>query len=246
MPPFYQRAVAAAARHDEVVSEQSVVVAPHVTLTCRMTGDPAAPPIVLLQALGESGAAWDAVVPAFACHYRVIVPELRGHGDSTWPGTYSLTLMRDDVLALLDALGLDRVVLVGHSLGAAVAWLLAISEPQRVNRLVVEDAPPPFARETPVRERPDGPLPFDWAAIVAIAAEVNDPTHRWWRHLPMLDVPTLVIGGGPTSSIPQEVLARAAALVPDCTLVTIPAGHHVHESQPQAFSDAVFDWLRRT
>lgn len=223
---------------------QSVVVGPGVTLTCHLAGNPGAPPMVLLHALGESGADWDVVAPAFARHYRMVAPDLRGHGSSSRPGHYSFAAMRDDVLALLDALALDRVVLVGHSMGAAVAWLLAMSEPQRVERLVVEDAPPPFGRETPVRQRPEGPLPFDWDAIVAIAAEVDDPARRWWVHLPGLSVPALVVGGGPTSSIPQEVLAEAAALVPDCTLVTIPAGHHVHATAPQAFSDAVLAWLR--
>ena len=115
--------------------------------------------MLLLHALGESGADWDAVVSAFTHGYRVIAPDMRGHGTSGWPGEYSFSVMRDDVIALLDALGLDRVVVVGHSMGAVIGWLLALTEPQRVHRLVVEDAPPPFARETPIRGRPDGSLP---------------------------------------------------------------------------------------
>lgn len=55
---------------------------------------------------------------------------------------------------------------------------------------------------------------------------MNDASCRWWADLP------------------QDVLAAAAALVPNSTLVTIPAGHHVHTSRPQAFSDVVLDWLR--
>lgn len=199
--------------------------------------------MLLMHALGQSGADWDVVVPAFARNYRVIAPDMRGHGTSSWPGDYSFAAMRDDMLSLLDVLGLDRVVVIGHSMGGVVAWQLAMTHPERVCRLVVEDAPPPFARETPVRERPPGRLPFDWDAILAISAEVNDPDHRWWKHLPQLEVPTLVVAGGPTSSIPQDVLAAGAGLVPDCTFMTIPSGHRVHTSQPRAFSRAVLTWL---
>lgn len=200
--------------------------------------------MLLLHALGESGADWDVVAPTFARDCRVIAPDMRGHGTSSWPGEYSFAAMRDDVLSLLDALGLGRVVVIGHSMGGVVAWQLAMTRPERVCRLVVEDAPPPFARDTPVRERPAKELPFDWDAVVAITAEVNDPAHRWWDHLPRLEVPTLVVGGGPTSSVPQDKLAAAAALVPDCTFATILAGHHVHENEPQAFTEKVLDWLR--
>ncbi|HEX7353466.1 MAG TPA: alpha/beta hydrolase [Mycobacteriales bacterium] len=200
--------------------------------------------MLLLHALGRSGEDWDSVMPAFARDYRVIAPDLRGHGASSWPGDYSFEAMRDDTVALLGALGIDQVVVVGHSMGGAVGWLLALSRPERVRRLVVEDAPPPFARESPVRARPEGPLPFDWDAIVAVSAAVNDPSHRWWKALPELKIPTLVVAGGPTSTIPQDTLAAAAALVPKSSVVTIPVGHHVHSTRPDAFSDAVLTWLR--
>jgi 3-oxoadipate enol-lactonase len=55
--------------------------------------------------------------------------------------------------------------------------------------------------------------------------------------------PSLVAGGGPESSVPQEKLAEAAALIPSCELVTIPAGHHVHTGEPARFATAVLDWL---
>jgi len=199
--------------------------------------------MVLLHGLGESGADWDVVSVAFSRDYRLIAPDMRGHGASDWPGVYSYELMRDDVSALLDALGLDDVVLVGHSMGAVVAWLLAMERPRRVLRLIVEDAPLPYPRKTPVRERPDGPLPFDWDVVVAIAAQTNDPDRRWWKYLPDLTMPTLVVGGGPTSTIPQDLLAESAALMPHGTMVTIDSGHHVHSTQPRAFTDTVLGWL---
>lgn len=199
--------------------------------------------MVLLHALGEQAANWDGVAARFATRFRVVALELRGHGTSSWPGTYSFTLMRDDVLGVLDALDLHDLVLIGHSMGGTVAYLVAQAQPSRIARLVVEDAPPPFPRERPVPARPAGELPFDWAVVPAIVEEVNDPTLRWWKHLPDITAPTLLIGGGPTSHIPQELLIDVAKAVPNCTLVTIAAGHAVHESEPDAFAETVLNWL---
>ncbi len=61
--------------------------------------------MLLLHALGQSGADWDQVVPALSVDLRLVVPDLRGHGDTAWPGTYTFELMREDLLALLDPLG---------------------------------------------------------------------------------------------------------------------------------------------
>ena len=185
------------------------------------------------------------MIPALSVDYRLVIPDLRGHGASEWPGSYTFELMRDDVLALLDHLGIEQTVLVGHSMGAVVGWILAQTAPQRVSQLIIEDAPPPFPRETPVRERPVGALPFDWDVIVSIAGQVNDPTRRWWPGLRSLPMPVLVIAGGPRSSMPQAELAAAAAAVPDGTMVTLDAGHHVHQAMPQQWAAVVLDWLRQ-
>lgn len=199
--------------------------------------------MVLLHGLGEQAGSWDGVAPLFASIFRVVALDLRGHGASDWPATYSFELMRDDVIGVLDDLELRDIILIGHSMGGTVAYLLAQAQPSRIARLIVEDVPPPFPRTRDVPERPCGALPFDWAAVPAIVEQVNDPTLRWWKHLPDITAPTLLIGGGPSSHIPQDKLVEVSRLVPDCTLVTIPAGHNVHESQPEAFADAVLTWL---
>ncbi len=84
---------------------------------------------------------------------------------------------------------------------------------------------------------------FDWVAVPAIVEEVNDSSWRWWKHLPEITAPTLLVGGGPTSHIPQGLLVDVARAVPDCTLVTIPVGHDVHESAPDVFAQTVLNWL---
>lgn len=65
-----------------------------------------------------------------------------------------MQLMANDVLRMLDHLGLATVALLGHSMDGAVAYLLAEQQPDRVDGLVVEDAPPPFPWGRPVPERP--------------------------------------------------------------------------------------------
>ena len=117
--------------------------------------------MVLLHALGEQAASWSGVETRFASLFRVVNLDLRGHGDSDRPGAYSFELMREDVIEVLDIMDLRDVVLIGHSMGGAVAYTVAQAQPGRIARLVVEDVPPPFPRTRPVPERPEGVLGFD-------------------------------------------------------------------------------------
>lgn len=214
-----------------------------VTVSVRESGDAVAPPMVLLHALGDTALDWEPVAGALAADFRVFAVDLRGHGGSGRPGTYSFELMRDDVLAVLDALDLHDVILVGHSMGGVVAYLVALAQPGRLARLIVEDAPPPYPRKRALPQQPPGELPFDWAVVTAIAGQVNDPSRRWWPRLPEILMPTLLVGGGHGSHIPQELLAEAADLIPDCTLVTLETGHNVHATAPEQFLSAVTEWL---
>jgi pimeloyl-ACP methyl ester carboxylesterase len=227
------------------VETSYVVTAGGVRIAYAVTGAAGAPPLVALHALGERGADWEQVAGQLAAHYRVYAPDLRGHGDSDWPGDYSPRLMRDDVLGFMNELHLPVVILLGHSLGGVVAYLIAISQPGRVERLILEDIAPPYDREVPpLPARPDEPLPLDWDMAVSLRAQVSVRDDAAWAGLGSITAPALLIGGGPGSHIPQELLAQAAAAMPDCTLVTIPAGHHVHRARPAEFAGTVLDWLR--
>jgi 3-oxoadipate enol-lactonase len=223
--------------------EQRAATIGGILVSYEVTGDPAAPPMVLLHALGERGSDWAPVAAAFAERYRVYALDLRGHGDSDWPGDYSFQLMRDDVIGLLDHLALRKVVLIGHSMGAVVAYLVSIARPDLVARLITEDAPPPFVRENPVRGKPAGPLPFDWPVVPAIINQVSQGDPETWDLLKTITAPTLIIAGGAESHIPQAQLDAAASRIPACTLVTIPAGHHIHTERPTSFTETVLTWL---
>ncbi|GAA1259145.1 3-oxoadipate enol-lactonase [Kitasatospora nipponensis] len=214
-----------------------------VRLAYQVSGPPDAPPLVLLPALGEGAPDWDVVAPAFAAHRRVYALELRGHGGSDWPGHYSLELMRTDVLGFLDALALDRVDLIGHSMGGVVAYLVAQEQPHRVNRLVLEDVPVPRPREPTSPTRPDGELAFDWEMVPAIRTQLDAPDPAWLERLGRITAPTLVVAGGPGSHISQDGIAELARRIPDGRVVTVPAGHLIHDAEPEAFTAATLSFL---
>jgi pimeloyl-ACP methyl ester carboxylesterase len=83
---------------------------------------------------------WDCLANALSPHHRVIAMDLRGRGLSDKPSTgYSIDSHCKDVLALMDDLGLERPVLMGHSLGAFISLVFAAQTPQRVDRLILVD-----------------------------------------------------------------------------------------------------------
>lgn len=211
-------------------------------------GDRAGTPLVLLHGMPSDHTTWARVAPDLAAAgYRVIAPDLRGHGASARTSTYSLEQMRDDLHQLAGALGLDRFVLGGHSMGGTVATLFAERYPERLAGLILVDSPPPDGSGTwDPGPRPDGDLPCDWAVKPAIFAQLSRPDPAWWAELPAITAPALVIGGGSTSPVPQDLLAKAAELIPDATVVTVEgAGHVVHQARPDAFLAAVLSFLRR-
>jgi pimeloyl-ACP methyl ester carboxylesterase len=215
------------------------------TLSHVTTGDPAdGPPVVLLHALGSSARTWE----AFAAELPrpSIALDLRGHGASPWPGDYTFTRMADDVLAFLDAHGHAAVDIVGHSLGGAVAQHLAMREPGRVRRMVVEDICPPPHEPVPLPDvpaEPDGPVDFDWAVVKAIRHLVRTPDPAWWAGLPKITAATLWLAGGPDSHVDQARLREAAASMPSARIVEIPVGHRIHSEAPEKFSAAVIPFL---
>ena len=210
-------------------------------------GDRAAPPLVLPHGMPSDGSTWDEVAAELAARYWVITPDQRGHGASARTPTYSLEAMREDLREFADALGLDRFVLGGHSMGGTVATLFAERCPSRLDGLILVDSPPPDGSGAfDPGPRPDGDLPYDWAMMHAILAQLNQPDPAWWAELPAITAPTLVIGGGSTSPVPQQLLAKLAGLVPDATLVTIEgAGHAVHRNRPAEFLATVLPFLER-
>ncbi|TCN43105.1 pimeloyl-ACP methyl ester carboxylesterase [Kribbella orskensis] len=209
-------------------------------------GDEGAPPMVLVHGMGWSSSTWEQVAPTLAKTRRVIALDLRGHGESVWTPTYSFEEMRDDLLEFADRLELGKFLLCGHSMGASVSWLFAERYVDRLTGLVIVDAAPPDGDgDWTVPPKPEGELIADWEMLIALYGQQAKPDPAWWADLPKITVPTLIVGGGSTSKVPQESLAAAAKLLPDATLVTVEgAGHHVQTAKPDELLAAIEQWAK--
>lgn len=101
-------------------------------------GDEAGRPLILLHGYTDSSFSFSRVLPLLDPGHRVYALDQRGHGDSERPpGGYALSDFAADVLAFMDALGLERATLVGHCMGSLVAQRVALDAPERVARLAL-------------------------------------------------------------------------------------------------------------
>jgi pimeloyl-ACP methyl ester carboxylesterase len=122
-------------------AERHELVRPDATIAYWVSGPERAPLVVLLHGATLDHHAWREQVEALAPRYRIVVPDLRGHGESTLPGVFRFDDAVDDVAALLDAVDEGApVVLGGLSLGGNIAQQIVRREPARVAALVVADA----------------------------------------------------------------------------------------------------------
>jgi pimeloyl-ACP methyl ester carboxylesterase len=104
----------------------------------RVDGPPDAPVVVLIHGMAGSSATWREVIPTLAEHYRVVAPDMLGHGRSAKPaGDYSLGAHASIVRDLLGYLGVERATIVGQSLGGGVAMQFAYQYPEVCERLVL-------------------------------------------------------------------------------------------------------------
>ena len=115
-----------------------VRLATGVRLRYAEQGDPAGEPVILLHGYTDSWFSFSRVLPALPASWRVFALDQRGHGDSERPESgYALVDLAADVIAFMDAMGLPRATVVGHSMGSLVAQQVAMAAPERVARLVL-------------------------------------------------------------------------------------------------------------
>lgn len=119
-----------------------------VSILARSGGNPAGPALVLLHGFPQSHVMWHRVARQLADEFWLVMPDLRGYGDSSSPpgdadhGNYSKRTMAADVLAVIDWLGRDRFFVCGHDRGGRVAHRLALDHPDRVGGVCVVDIAP--------------------------------------------------------------------------------------------------------
>jgi epoxide hydrolase 4 len=118
-----------------------------VTLNAVAAGPKNGPIVLLLHGFPEFWYGWHKQIdPLAAAGFRVIVPDQRGYNKSSKPSgvrSYALTELVSDVIAIADQLGQERIFLAGHDWGAAVAWGVALLQPNRVAKLAILNVPHP-------------------------------------------------------------------------------------------------------
>lgn len=138
---------------DGVEIDHRDIVTNGIRLHCAIAGPPDGDLVIALHGFPEFWRGMSGVITDLArAGYRVVAPDQRGYNLSEKPegiDAYSVDEMALDVIGLIDAMGRESAHVVGHDWGAAVAWWLALTRPERVRRLVVINVPHPsvFARE---------------------------------------------------------------------------------------------------
>jgi haloacetate dehalogenase len=167
--------------------EQSYVQCGDVRLSVHRAGQ--GTPLIALHGYPQNHHCWAQVVPALAQHFDVIIPDLRGYGDSDAPAddadhlTYSKRVMAADIVALMDALDLPDAHILGHDRGARVAYRLALDHPQRVRRLGI------------IEIVPTGDFWAGWDANLAMKA------YHWTFLAQPAPLPERMIGADPAAYI---------------------------------------------
>ncbi|MBI0432451.1 4-carboxymuconolactone decarboxylase [Roseomonas sp. KE0001] len=146
---------------------------------CVVEGEAEAPPLLLLHSIGTTQHVWDPQAPALARRFRVIRPDMRGHGLSgVTPGDYTMAGLAGDLVALLDALGIERAHVAGLSIGGRIAQQLAADAPERVQSLLLIDTALEFPEPSLWQQRIDAVRQHGTEALVEAVMPrwVVDPT----------------------------------------------------------------------
>ncbi len=162
------------------------------------------PDLVMVHGLTGNLAVWHLrIVPELSERFRILTYDLRGHGHSdTPPAGYSADAMADDLVALLDALGIERPVIAGHSYGADIALYHALRQPSRVREVIAIEAALPALEES--RRREDWVGWSSWATALEQAGHPVPPDRRSdMRHMirATIDLPKQ---WGPLKGLPRN------------------------------------------
>ncbi len=217
-----------------------------ITLAYRVVGE--GEPLVLLHGFTSAGVMWGDIPASYAGEYQVIVPDLRGHGQSTNPsGKFTHRQSALDVFALLDALGIDSFKAMGISTGGMTLLHMATSQPDRVEAMVLIGATsyfPEQAREIMIESNPEN-IPVEGfeqlgqihARGAAQAKEIMQQFYDFRNSyddmnftpplLGTITARTLIIHGDRDEFFPVDIPVMEYKAIPESQLWIVPNGGHV-------------------
>jgi pimeloyl-ACP methyl ester carboxylesterase len=227
-------------------------------------------PLVLVHGFSASGRIWDDFISAFTPNYRVIVPDLRGHGKSTGhPATIHHQCFASDLLALLDHLKIRSAHFVGHSSGGMSLLFIGRDCPDRATSLVLVSATYTFDEHAKRHmQKVAGELDLQPEAI-AESSRIHGATHGegYWRvlrdvflaftenpeELPFrpqdlaeIPVPCLVLHGDRDEFFPIYIPVTMYQSLPHAELCILPnTAHGLPKEQPRLFLEVVTSYLDR-
>jgi pimeloyl-ACP methyl ester carboxylesterase len=230
------------------------------------------PPLILTHGYSSTSAMWQGQIEALSKRHRLILWDMRGHGQSDYPddtAAYSEALTVGDIAALLDEVGAAKAIVGGLSLGGYMSLAFYRAHPERVSALLIVDTGPGFkkddAREAWNKRAHDTADRFEQHGLDVLKSasrERSSVSHRdasglaraargmltqrdarVIELLPEIKVPCLVVVGADDAPF-LAASDYMAAKIPGAKKVVIPAaGHAVNIDQPQAFIDAVVPFL---
>lgn len=223
-------------------------------------------PVLLVHGLGGDSGTWDRFTAALTAEgRRVIAVDLRGHGRSAHTDDYSFDAFGNDVSAVVDHLGLQRVDLVGHSLGGYAVSVVAQDRPRIVRSLVIEEMPIPMLpgdkppnltgrmpsptellhAGTSILRHPRAAFAFDRSMTTTALAQFRRPNEQWWSKLSKIEASTLVLRGGPGGMVDPRKLELLTSEISNCTVAKFKTGHSIHRDKYRDFETVVLPFLMR-
>jgi len=166
--------------------KRSVALPNSATLAYVSLGDPKGAPVVLIHGYTDNARDWVPLVPHLSPQFHLILVDIRGHGSSSKPECcYTRLDFAYDIKLLLDALGIERADIVGHSLGSVIAQTFAEFWPERTRRVVLISSS--------AGPRAGAPVPKELANYLAQIRELKDPIDPdskfmlgwWWSPTPV-------------------------------------------------------------
>jgi pimeloyl-ACP methyl ester carboxylesterase len=231
------------------------------------------PPLLLTHGYSSTSGMWLGQIAALSKHHKLVLWDMRGHGQSGYPedaSAYSEALTVADMAALLDAVGAGQAIVGGLSLGGYMSLAFYRAHPERVRALLIIDTGPGFKKEdareawnaralatadkldregldvlkAATRERATANHRSARGLALAARGMLTQRDAKVIELLPEIKVPSLIVVGADDAPF-LAASDYMAAKIPGAQKIVIPAaGHAVNIDQPQAFVDAVLPFLK--